>query len=224
MSFSTPQVFISSTSEFAAERKSLAGAIASMKDMDFHPYIYEEEALPGTSAEQQCARRLRESELVLLLVGAAFGTTFPNRDTSIVQWEYEYARKLPVPVHPYLKKVDATAIDPRQKEFIEELTDFSRGTWSRFFTSEQELVEWSVNDLRRWRLDSWQLHQRERGERRRWKDLVVIAAGALVSVGLVASLIAGVLTDVPMEKLAMVLAAGLGALGIVGWLLKKDDL
>lgn len=224
MSFETPQVFISSTSEFAAERKSLAGAIASMQDMDFHPYIYEEEALPGTSAEQQCARRLRESELVLLLVGAKFGTCFPKRDTSIVQWEYEYAKELPVPVHPYLKRVEDGSVDPRQKEFIAQLTDFSRGTWSRFFENEQQLVEWSVNDLRRWRLDSWQLHQRERGARRRWKDLFVMGAGALVSLGLVASLIAGVLTDVPMEKLAIVLVAGLAALGIVGWLLKKDDL
>lgn len=224
MSFSIPQVFISSTSEFAAERKALAGAIAAMQDMDFHPYIYEEEALPGTSAEQQCARRLRESELVLLLVGSAFGTCFPKRDRSIVQWEYEYAKELPRPVHPYLRRAPEASIDPRQKEFITELTDFSRGTWSRFFDSEQQLLEWSMNDLRRWRIDSWQLHKEERSARQRWKDRIVLGAGALVSVGLVTALIAGVLTDVPMEKLGMVLAAGLAALGIVGWLLKKDDL
>lgn len=222
MSFSIPQVFISSTSEFAAERKRLAQAIDTMADMDFRAFIYEEESLPGTSAEQHCARKLRESELVLLLVGSSFGTAFPNRDTSIVQWEYEYAKELPRPLYPYVKK-GITPSDPRQAEFLEDLTDFQRGTWSRFFDSGDELVQSSIKDLRRWRLDSWQLHQNTSGIRRRWKDLLVLGAGGVVSLGFAAALVIGLLTDVPAEKLIAVLAAGLAALGIIGWLLRKDD-
>lgn len=225
MSFSVPQVFISSTSEFAAERSKLASAIDSMSDMDFKAYIYEDERPPGTSPEQHCARRMRDSELVVLVVGSSFGTTFPNTDHSIVQWEYEYAKKLPRPLHPYVKKLpDVAAIDPRQADFIRNLTDFSKGTWSRIFSSERELLDWSVKDVRKWRLDSWKLHEETQSDRRRWKDRLLLGAGALIALGLSIALVAGLFTDVPASKLGIVLAAGVAALGIVGWLLKKDDL
>jgi hypothetical protein len=225
MSFSIPQVFISSTSEFAAERRKLATAIDSMEDMDFKAYIYEDERPPGTSPEKQCATQMRASELVVLLVGSSFGTTFPHRDSSIVQWEYEYAKELERPLHPYVKKLpDVATIDPRQAEFIHSLTDFSKGTWSRIFSNETELLDWSVKDVRKWRLDSWKLHENTQSDRRRWKDRVLLGAGAVVSVALAAGLVIGLLTDVPASKLGIVLAAGVAALGIIGWLLKKDDL
>ena len=225
MSFTVPQVFISSTSEFAAERAKLASTIDSMSDMDFKAYIYEDERPPGTSPEKQCARRMRDSELVLLLVGSKFGTTFPNTDTSIVQWEYEYAKKLPRPLHPYVKKLpDVAALDPRQAEFIHDLTDFSKGTWSRIFSNESELLDWTVKDLRKWRLDSWKLHEEERTDRRRWKDRLLLGAAGVVSIALATGLVVGLLTDVPASKLGIVLGAGVAALGIIGWLLKKEDL
>lgn len=225
MSFSIPQVFISSTSEFAAERLSLAAAIDSMEDMDFKAYVYEDERPPGTAPEKHCARRMRESELVVLVVGSNFGTTFPNETTSIVQWEYEYAKDLPRPLHPYVKKLpDVAAIDPRQADFIRNLTDFSKGSWSRIFSNERELLDWSVKDLRKWRLDSWKLHEDLQSDRRRWKDRLLLGAGGLVSLALAAGLVVGLLTDVQAAKLGIVLAAGVAALGIIGWLLKKDDL
>ena len=225
MSFTVPQVFISSTSEFAAERQKLAAAIDAMSDMDFKAYLYEDERPPGTSPEQHCARQMRDSELVVLVVGSKFGTTFPNRDTSIVQWEYEYAKDLPRPLHPYVKKLpDVAALDPRQAEFIRDLTDFSKGTWSRIFSTETELLDWSLKDLRRWRLDSWKLHEESRGGRRRWKDRLLLGAAGAISVALAAGLVLGLVTDVPAAKLGIVLGAGVAALGIIGWLLKKDDL
>ena len=225
MSFTVPQVFISSTSEFASERGKLASAIDSMSDMDFKAYIYEDERPPGASPEKHCARRMRESELVVLVVGSKFGTTFPNTDDSIVQWEYEYAKKLPRPLHPYVKKLpDIAAIDPRQAEFIRDLTDFSKGTWSRIFSTENELLEWSVKDVRKWRLESWKLHEELRTDRRRWKDRVLLGAAGVVSAALAVALVVGLFTDLPAAKLGIVLAAGVATLGIIGWLLKKDDL
>ena len=225
MSYTVPQVFISSTSEFAAERSKLASAIDSMSDMDFKAYIYEDERPPGTSPEKHCARRLRESELVVLVIGSSFGTTFPNSSSSIVQWEYEYAKKLPRPLHPYVKKLpDIASVDPRQAEFIRSLTDFSQGTWSRIFSTESELLEWSLKDVRKWRLDSWKLHEELKGDRRRWKDRVLLGAGVLVGAALSVALIAGLFTDVSAAKLGIVLAAGVATLGIIGWLLKKDDI
>lgn len=225
MSFNTPQVFISSTSEFAAERKKLASTIDTMSDMDFKAYVYEDERPPGTSPEKQCAKRMRDSELVVLVVGSSFGTTFPDADHSIVQWEYEYARKLPRPLHPYVKKLpDVAALDPRQADFIRNLTDFSAGTWSRIFSNETELLDWSVKDLRKWRLDSWKLHEDLQSDRRRWKDRLLLGAGGVVSLALAVALVAGLFTDVPASKLGIVLAGGVAALGIIGWLLRKDDL
>lgn len=226
MSFTVPQVFISSTSEFAAERSKLASAIDSMADMDFKAYVYEEERPPGTSPEKHCARRLRESELVVLVIGSRFGTTFPNTNSSIVQWEYEYAKKLPRPLHPYVKKLpDVAAIDPRQAEFIRNLTDFSKGTWSRIFSTETELLDWSVKDARKWRLDSWKLHEELQGDRRRWKDRVLLGAGGVAAATLSVAALAGLFSDrVPASKLGIVLVACVAVLGIIGWLLKKDDL
>lgn len=220
MSFAIPQVFISSTSEFAAERKQLEQELASLKDFDFKPYIYEADAAGPQSPEARLRAILDDSEIVVLILGASYGTPFPGRPISIVEWEYEYAREAQKELKGYVR--NATAADPRQAAFIARVREFRGGTWCRMFSQASELLSYVVNDVKRWRLDSWQAFRSTSVERRRWKDRVILGTGAVVALATVLGTIGGALADVPVEKLALILGSGVAMLIGLGWLLKSD--
>ena len=223
MSFEIPQVFISSTSEFAQERRELAAKLRALGDFRCEPFIYEEEALPGTSPEKHCETKLRESEIVVLILGAKYGTSFPGRPVSIVEWEYETAKEIGgAMLQPYLKKTDPNAVDPRQSEFIRRVTDFRDGTWSRFFTAADELTTGVVSDVKRWRLDSWRRLKDRASERRRWQDKFVMRWVAIVAMLTTAGVGAGALMGIPAMTLLVVLITGVLMLGALGWLLKAE--
>jgi len=116
MSFRIPQVFISSTSEFAAERQQLQQALANIPDFDFKAYIYEEDAAGPHSPEKHLMRVLDDSEIVVLILGSTYGTEFPGRSTSIVEWEFEYAREAAKELKGYLRQTPP--VHPRQATFI----------------------------------------------------------------------------------------------------------
>ena len=220
MSFAVPQVFISSTSEFAAERKQLEQTLRSLQDFEFEPYIYEEDAAGPQSPEARLRRILDDSEIVVLILGASYGTPFPGRPISIVEWEYEYAREAQKELKGYVR--NAPAADPRQAAFIARVREFRGGTWCRMFAEASELLSYVVNDVKRWRLDSWKLFRDTSVERRRWKDKVILGTGAFVALATVLGTVGGALADVPMEKLVLILASGMAMLAGLGWLLKTD--
>ena len=224
MSFEVPQVFISSTSEFAAERRALADKLRALGEFRVEPFIYEEESLPGTSPEKHCEAKLRASEIVVLILGTKYGTSFPGRPMSIVEWEYERAKELDsATVQPYIHRVpDPAAVDPRQTEFIKRVTDFREGTWSRFFNAADELVNGVVDDVKRWRLDSWQRWKERGHERRRWHERLALRCGAGVALLTTAGIIAGVLKGAPATTLLIILVTGVLMFGALAWLLKAE--
>ena len=118
MSFSIPQVFISSTSEFAEERRQLQQALSSIPDFDFKPFIYEEESARSESPEKHCRAMLDASEIVVLIVGSKYGSSFPGRTSSIVEWEYECAKELNKELKGYVRDPPAAPPDPRQADFV----------------------------------------------------------------------------------------------------------
>ncbi len=220
MSFAVPQVFISSTSEFAAERKQLEQALASLNDFDFKPYIYEADAAGPQSPEARLRAVLDDSEIVVLILGSSYGTPFPGRPISIVEWEYEYARETQKELKGYLRQTPP--VDPRQAEFVARVREFRGGTWCRLFADASQLLSFVVTDVKKWRLDSWKYFRDTTVERRRWKDRVILGTGAFVALATVLGTIGGAFAGVPVEKLALILGSGVAMLIGLGWLLKTD--
>src|SRR6266446_7552756 len=206
MSFAVPQVFISSTSEFAAERKALAQALQSLPDFDFHPFIYEQEAAGPSSPEKHCRAMLDQSEIVVLILGASYGSAFPDRSISIVEWEYEYAKEKDKELKGYVRDPPAATVDPNQAVFMARVRGFRSGSWMRMFSQAPELTDKVVADVKQWRLDSWKLLQDLSHERRTWKDRLVLGMCAAVATATVAGVAAGALGGVPAGKLALILA------------------
>jgi hypothetical protein len=83
-------------------------------------------------------------------------------------------------------------------------------------------VKHVIDDVKAWRLQSWQLLRELSGERRKWKDRVVIAGCVVVAIGTLAGLITGALMGVPAPTLAVILGGGVAMLAGLGWLLKTD--
>lgn len=220
MSYNVPQVFISSTSEFAAERKQLQQALSTIPGFDFKPYIYEEEAAGPHSPEAHLQKVLDDSEIVVLILGSKYGSDFPGRPISIVEWEYEYAKEASKELKSYVSH--APAADPRQAKFIARVREFRGGSWCRLFRDPSELVKHVIDDVKAWRLQSWQLLRELSGERRKWKDRVVIGGCVVVAIGTLAGLITGALMGVPAPTLAVILGGGVAMLAGLGWLLKTD--
>jgi hypothetical protein len=221
MSFAVPQVFISSTSEFAEERKALAQSLKSLPDFDFHPFIYEEEAAGPRSPEQHCQAMLDQSEIVVLILGASYGSAFPGRPTSIVEWEYEYAKDARKELKGYLRD-PLGDVHPSQAQFVARARSFRSGTWMRTFSHAPQLIAHVIADVKQWRLDSWKALQALSSERKRWKDRLVLATSAVVAVATVGGVIAGAVAGIPAGKLALILASGVAMLAALGWLLKWD--
>ncbi len=223
MSFQVPQVFISSTSEFAAERKELERAIASIPDFSFKAFIYEEESARSESPEKHCRAMLDASEIVVLILGTKYGTPFPGKPMSIVEWEYEYARDRNKELKGYVRQtLPDTPVDPQQAAFVDRVRAFRSGTWCRIFSAPSDLLAWVVHDVKQWRLDSWKRFTETSTERRRWRDRVVLGSAAAVAVATLGGVVAGAFLGVPMEKLALILVSGLLIFGALGWLLKSD--
>lgn len=222
MSWRVPQVFISSTSEFAAERKELQQALASIPDFDFKPYIYEEDAAGPDSPEKHLKRVLDDSEIVVLILGSTYGSEFPGREMSIVEWEFEYAREAAKELKGYVRQTPP--IHPRQATFVARAREFRSGAWVRLFATASDLVSYVVTDVKRWRLDSWRYLQDTAPARKRWKDKLVTGAFVVVALSTLGGIIAGGLNDVPRETLGFFFAAGVAMLVGLGWLLKSKDI
>ena len=239
MSLEFPQVFISSTGEFAAERRALEKRIREDEELGVVPYSYDVERPPGTSPLTEVARRLRQSELVILVIGSRFGTPFPESrgigawmrrifrgpspPKSIVQWEYEYAKKLRRPLHPYVKQFpNGTEIEELQEKFRGQITHFERGTWSILFDTAEQFVDRSYRDLRKWRLDFWELYRSLRGRRGSWTRGILLSLTVMVSLSLVTVAVAAMRTSVPRDTLLIVCGALVAMLFILGFLLTRS--
>ncbi len=222
MSWPVPQVFISSTSEFAAERKQLQQALVSIPDFDFKPYIYEEDAAGPASPEKHLMRVLDKSEIVVLILGSTYGSEFPGRAMSIVEWEFEYAKEAAKELKGYYR--ETPPVHPRQATFVARARQFREGAWVRLFDNVSDLVSYVVADVKRWRLDSWQHHHDTAPARRKWKDKVVTPLYIAVILATLGGVIGGGLNGVPQETLKLFLVAGIAMSIGLGWFLKSKDI
>jgi hypothetical protein len=220
MSISVPRVFISSTSEFAAERELLKKQIESLPDFPINAYIYEADAAGSVSPEDRLRDVLENSEIFLLILGDTFGSEYPGRSTSIVEWEYEYAKEKKKELKAYVKHPLSPNADPRQAAFVSRAVAFRDGSWVRKFTETPQMVVSAIADLKRWIIDAGTLWINSQKERNQWKDRVVLGSCAVVALLTIAGVVTCVVIDVPIGKLAVVLASGVSMFGGLFLLLK----
>lgn len=222
MSLTIPRVFISSTSEFAAERELLKNQIEALPDFRFSAYTYEAEAAGAAPPEERLRGVLESSEIVVLILGDTFGSEYPGSSGSIVEWEYEYAKACRKELKGYVKHPPGSNLDPRQAAFVARAVAFRSGSWLRRFGAASQMIADVVTDLKKWVIDAGALWIVSRPERSRWKDRLVIGASVAVALLTVIGVVAGSFAGLPVGKLALVLACGVSTFGGLFVLLKSD--
>jgi hypothetical protein len=127
---------------------------------------------------------------------------------------------------PYVRQGTDRAgdTDERQKVFISRVVAFHGGTWSCFFDRAEELVERVVQDVRKWRGDSWRRDQATQPERVRWMDAAVLVSFVITALLTCAGMIAGALLEVPRETLVTAAVPCFGVMGLLFWLLIKKPI
>jgi hypothetical protein len=222
MSITVPRVFISSTSEFAAERDQLKKEIEALPDLRVDAYIYEADAAGAEAPEKRLAKVLKTSEIFLLILGDKFGSEYPGRPTSIVEWEYDYAKSERKELKGYVKDPLSPNADPRQAAFVARAVAFQDGSWVRRFHDAPQMIQAAIGDLRNWIIQAGTAWQSGQSERNQWKDRFVLVSGAVVALATISGVVIATLHDVPMEKLALIFACGVSMFGGL-WLLLKSD-
>jgi Domain of unknown function (DUF4062) len=123
------RVFMSSvTTEFRPERTALSGLIRALA-MD--PVRFEDfTSLPEPSREV-CLRAVDTSDVYLLLLGAYYGTPFPDTGLSPTHEEYRAALNKGIPRLAFRRR--GVTMEPAQQRFAEEVeayqTGLFRGAW-----------------------------------------------------------------------------------------------
>ena len=224
MSISTPRVFISSTSEFASERETLKHQIETLPDLRLDAYTYEAEAAGAAPPEQRLRNVLESSDIFVLILGDSFGSEYPGRSTSIVEWEYEYAKSNKKELKGYVKHPLGASADPRQAAFVARAVAFRSGSWIRRFAQPPQLILDVIADVKRWIIDTGKLWISGQRERARWKDRVVLGSCVAVALATIASVIIGTFLDIELGKLAVVFGCGVTTFAGLFLLLKSDVL
>jgi hypothetical protein len=222
MSIAIPRVFISSTSEFAAEREQLKQQIESLPDFRLSAYIYEADAAGGEAPEERLREVLESSEIFLLILGDRFGSEYPGRPMSIVEWEYEYAKEKQKELKAYVKDPLSPSADPRQAAFISRAVAFRSGSWVRRFANASQMIGTAVSDLKKWVGDAATLWLKSQRERTRWKDRVILGSCAGTALLTIAGVVTGALMGVPFETLIIILACGVSMFAGLFFLLKSN--
>jgi hypothetical protein len=224
MSISVPRVFISSTGEFAAERALLKQELESLPDCDLDTYIYEAEASSGDAPAARLRRALDDSEILVLILGDRFGTEYPGQTTSVVEWEYEYAKAKKKEIKAYVKDPFGPDVDPRQTAFVARAMSFRNGSWIRKFNAAPQLVSTAVADVKRWIVEAGAAWLMGKHERTAWKDKAVLGGCVAVAIATIIGMAAGTLMNVPFERLAILFACGASLFAGLFVLLKSDVL
>ncbi len=223
------QLFLSSTSEFAVERDRICSAVGN----HFFVVTHEKREPEDLSPKEWCERELRESEVLIGLVGHRTGSLFEGKP--IVQWEFELARELGVDRRIFMKPVEPDdALEGNQATFREQITEFEDGRFVRTYEHYSDFAEKLVSHVKD-ALLGWSLMRRQERRKRlevpvaRRVPLVLSAMLAFVLLGSTVAVSAGQAgdlgTDAVFAVLASVGATVLGAFLLTSFVLREggDD-
>lgn len=144
---STLNVMISSTvDDLGPEREAADLAIRSLKLSRFRAEKLG--SLPH-SPEEICALMAEQCDIFVLIIGERYGYTIRSREKSVVEFEYEVARKQNRgKILVYIK--EGVTREPELEPFVKRVEDFEEGHFRTLFKTADELPEMIQGDIARW--------------------------------------------------------------------------
>jgi hypothetical protein len=145
------RVFVSSTSQLAEERSRLD---AELPRAVFDLSLFEQAGARGVSPESRCRQEIEDSDAMVGILGPDYGSLFPGRSTSIVEWEHDTAEHLGRECLDFVKNLaPGAARDPRQEAFIAHRREFRNGQWVKFYDTPGDFVATARASLEGWLVD-----------------------------------------------------------------------
>lgn len=143
----TFKVMISSTVEdLGPEREAADHAISKLKLTRFRAETLG--SFPH-APDVICAFMAEQCDIFVLIIGERYGYTVRSREMSVVEFEYEVARRQNRgKILVYIK--EGVTRDPRLEPFVKRLEDFEDGHFRSLFKTPEELEEKIHDDIQRW--------------------------------------------------------------------------
>ncbi len=133
---SVMRVFISSVKlSLEDERRALPGQIRAL---GHEPVMFEDFTAQGDPSREACLKAVQSSDLVLLILGARYGYTFPETRQSATHDEFNEARRNGQTVYVFNKSVEER--EPEQQVFIEAVGQYASGAFWKSFSDTTELM------------------------------------------------------------------------------------
>ena len=180
-------IFVSSTSDLAAERKALKEFFGQFGGI-YDAYFYEDDPARSDSPEARCRAVIERANVFVSILGARYGSPYPPPGDagSIVEWELETARESPDRrlIAVAIKRLsDGTQIDPPQERLIRSVRGW-RGLWCREYESPGELTREVLRSLVQWsgEIALSALGGERDSRRRRRRLLLPLAVASVVAV------------------------------------------
>jgi SAM-dependent methyltransferase len=148
----TLKVFLASTYKDLKEYREkveyvLKGCEALYKGMEYFGASYEKPL-------DACNQRIDDSDLVICLIGASYGSNPPNKNKSFTELEIEYSLKIGKPINTYILDLDKCPVLIEHADFgekAERLKDFKKEMMEKMtcdcFTSPDDLAIKIMRDL-----------------------------------------------------------------------------
>lgn len=179
------KVFISSTSDLGEERE----AIAKKFPQSIRAYLYERDRPRRVNGRDWCKKQIEGSKIFVGILGGEWGTPYPppDHDGSIVEWEFDTARARPeLEIMIFIRKLQPTAVQPNQQEFINRVEDFETGVWRTSFDTIPDLVTDVIGSVFDWYIDYAEEEKKKQAQipSKLHKFLAPISFGALGIVAL----------------------------------------
>lgn len=143
----TFKVMISSTVEdLGPEREAVDRAISELNLTRFRAETFGSSPHPP---DVICAFMAEQCDIFVLIIGERYGYTIRSREMSVVQFEYEVARRQNRgKILVYIK--EGVTRDPRLEPFVQRLEDFEDGHFRSLFKTPKELEKMIQKDIQRW--------------------------------------------------------------------------
>jgi Domain of unknown function (DUF4062) len=143
------KIFISSL--IAGFEDMRAAAVAAVRSLGHEP-VTAETFDPGlTSPRIACLKGVRDSDLVVMMLGSAYGAVQPNSDLSATHEEWREAKDRR-PVIAFVQ--DGVDRDARQAEFVREVQDWTGGLFRGGFRDADDLRDQMTRTIHRLELSS----------------------------------------------------------------------
>jgi hypothetical protein len=175
-----PRVFLSSTSDLAADRQLVYKHLGRYTDL----YEYEYDRPRRESPADRCRNQIQSAQLFLCLVNGEYGSPFPDdsQQRSIVEWEFETAKQYkPVEIMTFVREVAPHRIDSRQRLFLERIQHFLRGSWTSHYKSSDEFRDLLLPAYFKWFSEFDDRSTQEVRRRNRWAPSVVMTIAVLAA-------------------------------------------